>query len=152
KVAGIDEQVRDIDARIEEMERARREKREDRRKRPAHAPEPLGYCTVCGSPYTEQEARFCWSCGTALERDDLTPPEAEAAADDDQPTRVIGGPREGRRGASPVRRGTSRARTRRAGPRPLTTPPAAARGRPRGATAGGRAPAASRPNRPSLAA
>jgi hypothetical protein len=95
-VAGIDAQVRDIDARLEELERARHEKREERRKRPASEPEPLGYCTVCGSPYTQQEARFCWSCGSALERDDLKPPEEPAADGDDQPTTVIDEPPERR--------------------------------------------------------
>jgi hypothetical protein len=96
-VAGIDAQVRDIDARIEEMERARREKRDDRRKRPASEPEPLGYCTVCGSPYIQQEARFCWSCGSPLERDDLKPAAEGGAPDgDDQPTTVIDEPPEHR--------------------------------------------------------
>ena len=64
-VAGIDDQVRDIDACIEEMERQRREKRGDRRKRPAPEPAALGYCTVCGSPYTQQERVSAGAAGAA---------------------------------------------------------------------------------------
>lgn len=78
EVAQLDDSVRDIDVRLSEVERARRERR---------APEPadpaVGCCLVCRTPF-RAEARFCWQCGAQV-----VPPPVHG---DDQPTAVISSP------------------------------------------------------------
>jgi hypothetical protein len=82
-VAVIDASVRKIDERLAEIDAERQARREERKRRlpgRAKAPAPLGHCTHCAAPYTEPEARFCWSCGERLERADLAAgPEADEA-------------------------------------------------------------------------
>jgi hypothetical protein len=77
EVAELDDTVRDIDAQLGELERARRERR-------ARAPgDPhVGCCRACRATF-RAEARFCWQCGAQLV------PTAEG---DEQPTVVIGSP------------------------------------------------------------
>lgn len=74
EVAALDDTVRDIDARLGEIERERRERRSK-----APADPSVGCCMVCRAPF-RAEARFCWQCGT-----EVVPP----AAGDEQPTVVI---------------------------------------------------------------
>jgi hypothetical protein len=61
EVAMLDDTVRDIDARLGELDRERRE----RRGRRAAADEPAGNCLTCRAPF-RAEARFCWQCGAQL--------------------------------------------------------------------------------------
>jgi hypothetical protein len=75
EVAKIDDTVRDIDARLSEVERERRERRN-----PVPADPAFGCCLVCRTPF-RAEARFCWQCGTQV----VPPP----IGGDDQPTAVI---------------------------------------------------------------
>jgi hypothetical protein len=77
EVAGLDDTVRDIDARLSELERVRRE----RRTQAAEDPD-VGCCLRCRATF-RPEARFCWQCGAQLV------PTAEG---DEQPTVVIGSP------------------------------------------------------------
>ena len=78
EVAKIDDTVRDIDARLSEVERERRERRTA-----APADPAFGCCLVCRTPF-RAEARFCWQCGTQV----VPPP----IGGDDQPTAVIASP------------------------------------------------------------
>jgi hypothetical protein len=78
EVAKIDDTVRDIDARLSEVERERRERRHAEPADPA-----FGCCLVCRTPF-RAEARFCWQCGTQV----VPPP----VGGDDQPTAVISSP------------------------------------------------------------
>lgn len=78
EVASIDDTVRDIDARLSEVERERRERRNAGPVDPA-----FGCCLVCRTPF-RAEARFCWQCGTQV----VPPP----VGGDDQPTAVISSP------------------------------------------------------------
>jgi len=73
-VAQIDDAVRDIDARLSDVERERRERRVK-----APADPSVGCCLVCRTPF-RAEARFCWQCGTRLVPDTVG---------DEQPTAVI---------------------------------------------------------------
>jgi len=73
-VAQIDDAVRDIDARLNDVERERRE----RKVRTAADPS-VGCCLVCRTPF-RAEARFCWQCGTRLVPDTVG---------DEQPTAAI---------------------------------------------------------------
>ena len=74
QVAQLDDEVRDIDARLSNVERERRERR-------VRAPvdEAVGCCLVCRTPF-RAEARFCWQCGTRLIPDTVG---------DEQPTAAI---------------------------------------------------------------
>jgi len=74
-VAHLDDTVRDIDVRLGEMERARRERRS-----PEPADPAVGCCLACRTPF-RAEARFCWQCGNQV----VPPP----IGGDDQPTAVI---------------------------------------------------------------
>ena len=67
RVAELDDAVRDIDARLSEIEAERRERRSR-----APADPSAGCCLVCRAPF-RAEARFCWQCGTQL----VPPPSAE---------------------------------------------------------------------------
>jgi hypothetical protein len=60
-VALLDDTVRDIDVRLDRIERERRE----RRRRGPRAEEPAGHCLDCRAPF-HAEARFCWQCGARL--------------------------------------------------------------------------------------
>ena len=73
-VAQIDEAVRDIDARLSDVERERKE----RRVRVPTDPS-VGCCLVCRTPF-RAEARFCWQCGSRLVPDTVG---------DEQPTAAI---------------------------------------------------------------
>jgi hypothetical protein len=75
-VSQTDARIREIDAALDAIEANREERRQrDREKRAARpAPEPAGVCSNCGTPF-QPEASFCWSCGTAVSRDE--PPVAE---------------------------------------------------------------------------
>ena len=73
-VAELDDAVRDIDARLSEVERERRDRRAK-----APADPSVGCCLTCRTPF-RAEARFCWQCGAQL-----VPP----AVGDEQPTAVI---------------------------------------------------------------
>lgn len=77
EVAELDDTVRDIDVRLEEAERVRRE----RRGRPVDDPS-AGCCLTCRSTF-RAEARFCWQCGAPL-----VPP----TLGDDQVTAAIPSP------------------------------------------------------------
>lgn len=77
EVAELDDTVRDIDARLGELERERRERRSK-----APADPSVGCCMVCRAPF-RAEARFCWQCGT-----EVVPP----ATGDEQPTVAIPAP------------------------------------------------------------
>lgn len=74
QVAEIDDAVRDIDARLSNVERERRERRVRTPSDPS-----VGCCLVCRTPFTA-EARFCWQCGTRLVPDTVG---------DEQPTAAI---------------------------------------------------------------
>lgn len=74
EVALLDDTVRDIDARLGEIDRVRRERR--RRPDPSAA---VGNCLDCRAPF-RAEARFCWQCGARLV------PSSEG---DEQPTATI---------------------------------------------------------------
>lgn len=78
EVAQLDDTVRDIDVRLGEIERERRERRT-----PEPADPAVGCCLVCRTPF-RAEARFCWQCGTQV----VPPP----IGGDDQPTAVISTP------------------------------------------------------------
>lgn len=78
EVAQLDDTVRDIDVRLGEIERERRERRS-----PEPADPHVGCCLVCRTPF-RAEARFCWQCGTQV----VPPP----IGGDDQPTAVISSP------------------------------------------------------------
>ena len=71
----LDDTVRDIDARLGELDRERRE----RRGRRAPADELAGNCLTCRAPF-RAEARFCWQCGAQL---------VPASGGDEQVTAVI---------------------------------------------------------------
>ena len=73
-VAQIDEAVRDIDARLSDVERERKERRVRVPADPA-----VGGCLVCRTPF-RAEARFCWQCGSRLVPDTVG---------DEQPTAAI---------------------------------------------------------------
>ena len=73
-VAQLDDEVRDIDARLTDVERVRKERRVRSPADPA-----VGCCLVCRTPF-RAEARFCWQCGTRLVPDTVG---------DEQPTAVI---------------------------------------------------------------
>lgn len=60
EVATLDDSVRDIDARLGEIDRERRERR-----RRVPADEAVGNCLECRAPF-RAEARFCWQCGSRL--------------------------------------------------------------------------------------
>lgn len=77
EVAQIDDSVRDIDVRLGELDRERRERR-----RGAPADASAGCCLTCRSTF-RAEARFCWQCGAQL-----VPP----SVGDEQVTAVISGP------------------------------------------------------------
>ncbi len=68
EVAQLDDCVRDIDARLSEIDRERRERRNAG---PRRTPR-VGCCLVCRTPF-RAEARFCWQCGT-----EVAPPAAAA--------------------------------------------------------------------------
>lgn len=74
EVAEIDDSVRDIDARLGEIDRERRARR---RGEPAES--SAGCCLTCRTPF-RAEARFCWQCGAQL-----VPP----SVGDEQVTAVI---------------------------------------------------------------
>jgi hypothetical protein len=74
EVAEIDDTVRDIDVRLGEIDRERRERRQR-----APADPSAGCCLTCRSPF-RADARFCWQCGAQL-----VPP----SVGDEQPTAVI---------------------------------------------------------------
>jgi hypothetical protein len=74
EVALLDDTVRDIDARLGEIDRERRERR-----RPAAAAGAAGNCLTCRAPF-RAEARFCWQCGTQL---------VPSSPGDEQPTAAI---------------------------------------------------------------
>ena len=78
EVAQLDDTVRDIDVRLGEIERERRDRRTAEPADPA-----VGCCLVCRTPF-RAEARFCWQCGTQV----VPPP----VGGDDQPTAVISTP------------------------------------------------------------
>jgi hypothetical protein len=61
EVALLDETVRDIDARLGEIDRDRKE----RRRRAPKGDGVAGNCLTCRAPF-RAEARYCWQCGTQL--------------------------------------------------------------------------------------
>jgi hypothetical protein len=73
-LAQIDDAVRDIDARLSDVERERRERRVKAPSDPS-----VGCCLVCRTPF-RAEARFCWQCGSRLVPDTVG---------DEQPTAAI---------------------------------------------------------------
>ena len=77
QVAALDDSVRDIDTRLDEVERARHE----RRAREV-ADTSAGCCLVCRTPF-EAQARFCWRCGTQI---------VPTSVGDEQVTAVISSP------------------------------------------------------------
>jgi hypothetical protein len=77
EVAQLDDAVRDIDARLGEIERERQERRHR-----APADPDVGCCLVCRTPF-RAEARFCSQCGAQV----VPPPIG-----DEQPTIVIPAP------------------------------------------------------------
>jgi hypothetical protein len=60
EVALLDETVRDIDVRLGEIDRERKERR-----RRAPGDGVAGNCLTCRAPF-RAEARYCWQCGTRL--------------------------------------------------------------------------------------
>jgi hypothetical protein len=60
EVAMLDDTVRDIDARLGEIDRERK----DRRRR-APGDDVAGHCLACRAPF-RAEGRFCWQCGARL--------------------------------------------------------------------------------------
>lgn len=60
EVALLDESVRDIDARLGEIDHERRARR-----RRAPGDDIAGNCLTCRAPF-RAEARYCWQCGTQL--------------------------------------------------------------------------------------
>jgi hypothetical protein len=60
EVALLDDTVRDIDARLGEIERERRERRSR-----SEADSSVGRCVRCHASF-RAEARFCWQCGARL--------------------------------------------------------------------------------------
>ncbi len=74
-VAQIDDRIRDIDLRLSDVEKVRRERRGAPGADPA-----AGCCLVCRAPFHAQ-ARFCSQCGT-----EVVPPPTHG---DDQVTSVI---------------------------------------------------------------
>lgn len=74
QVAELDDTVRDIDARLSEVDRERKERRAK-----APADPSVGCCVTCRTPF-RAEARYCWQCGAQL---------VPKGAGDDQPTAVI---------------------------------------------------------------
>jgi hypothetical protein len=81
EVAQLDDTVRDIDVRLGEVERARRE-----RSRPEIAEPAVGACLACRTAF-RAEARYCWQCGAQV-----VPPPVHG---DDQVTAVISSPSPG---------------------------------------------------------
>lgn len=79
EVAMLDDTVRDIDARLGEIDFERRERR-----RRDSADAAVGNCVTCRAPF-RAEARFCWQCGTQL---------VPTADGDEQVTAVIRPPPE----------------------------------------------------------
>jgi len=73
-VAQLDDAVRDIDARLSDVERERRERRAA-----APADASAGCCLTCRAAF-RAEARFCWQCGAQL---------VPGAEGDEQVTAVI---------------------------------------------------------------
>jgi hypothetical protein len=73
-VAQIDDAVRDIDARLSDVERERRERRVRTTADPS-----AGCCLTCRASF-RAEARFCWQCGARLVPDTVG---------DEQPTVAI---------------------------------------------------------------
>jgi hypothetical protein len=92
KVLSLDESVRSIDARLQGLEEARRRQREqarEERRRPAK-PVPLGNCANCGAPWFQPDARFCWSCGAAIEHPEAADePDGHEPGQEDQPTTTM---------------------------------------------------------------
>ena len=74
EVAMLDDTVRDIDSRLGEIDRDRKERR-----RRAPADGVAGNCLTCRAPF-RAEARYCWQCGTQL---------VPTADGDDQVTAII---------------------------------------------------------------
>jgi hypothetical protein len=62
EVAMLDDTVRDIDTRLGEIDRERKERR-----RRTGDDGVAGNCLTCRAPF-RAEARFCWQCGTQLVR------------------------------------------------------------------------------------
>lgn len=60
EVAELDDTVRDIDVRLGEIDRERRERRVAEPFDPA-----VGCCLACRAPF-RAEARFCWQCGAQV--------------------------------------------------------------------------------------
>jgi hypothetical protein len=77
EVAELDDTVRDIDVRLGEIDRERRERRNR-----APADPDVGCCMVCRSPF-RADARFCSQCGAQV---------APPPIGDEQPTVVIPAP------------------------------------------------------------
>jgi hypothetical protein len=75
EVALLDDTVRDIDARLGEIDQVRRE----RRRRAAPGDGVVGNCLTCRAPF-RAEARYCWQCGTRL---------VPASEGDEQVTAII---------------------------------------------------------------
>jgi hypothetical protein len=73
-IAQIDDAVRDIDARLSDVERERKQRKVRTTTDPS-----VGCCLVCRTPF-RAEARFCWQCGTRLVPDTVG---------DEQPTAAI---------------------------------------------------------------
>jgi len=78
EVADLDDSVRDIDVRLSEVERERRERRTA-----GAADQSVGSCMTCRAPF-RAEARYCWQCGAQV----VPPP----VGGDDQVTQVIPSP------------------------------------------------------------
>jgi hypothetical protein len=74
EVAMLDDTVRDIDNRLGEIDRDRKERR-----RRTQDDGVAGHCLTCRAPF-RAEARFCWQCGTQL---------VPASQGDEQVTAVI---------------------------------------------------------------
>jgi hypothetical protein len=79
-VAQLDEEVRDIDARLSDVERERKERRVG-----SPADPSVGCCLVCRTPF-RAEARFCWQCGTRLVPDTVGDEQPTAAIPTPPPT------------------------------------------------------------------
>jgi hypothetical protein len=81
EVAELDRTVGEIDASLEALDRARRERR-----RGSEPDGPVGACLRCRAPFG-RDARFCWSCGIAF---------GPLPADSEQDTGVIATREDGR--------------------------------------------------------
>ncbi len=65
EVAEIDRTVGEIDALLEQIDAARRERREAQRATGTGGEAEVGCCLRCRASFTV-EARFCWRCGVAV--------------------------------------------------------------------------------------